>query len=62
MKHKQRVLVEVRNETPEIFVLQSNNPITFERVIEYFTEHSDFDEDEDSLTLIDATDTVLKID
>jgi hypothetical protein len=59
--YKQNLLVEFRNTEPFIYDLESEQPITMDRIVEYFVKVEDWNEERDSLTLLDAS-TVIDLD
>ena len=59
--YKQSLLVEFRNTEPFIYELESEQPITMDRIVEYFVKVEDWDENRDSLTLLDQS-TIIDLD
>ena len=59
--YKQSLLVEFRNTEPFIYELESEQPITMDRIVEYFVKVEDWDEARDSLTLLDQS-TIIDLD
>ena len=54
-------MVEFRNTEPFIYELESEQPITMDRIVEYFVKVEDWDENRDSLTLLDQS-TIIDLD
>lgn len=54
----QRVLIEFRNSSPAVEVFYSKTPITTEKILRYYQEQHDFNEDRDSFTLLDDPDEI----
>lgn len=46
-------IVEFRNSSPYVYRIQSDEPITINKVARYFQENEDWDEARDNITLID---------
>lgn len=53
MKHKQLVTVTFRNNCSTLYNIESDFPITLERVVEYLENEDGFDPDEDTLEFVD---------
>ena len=58
MNHSQLVLVEFRNCGPMVYRVVSDKPITMESVVKYFIDDWDFNEERDSLTILDEVTTI----
>lgn len=54
MNHEAMVLVEFRNCAPYIYRIRSDTPIMLDRIVKHFQDTEDFNEDRDSITIIDA--------
>ena len=59
MIYKQLVLVEFYNTVPFIVKFKSKKEITFENIIKYYEDIEDFNEEKDSLTLLDDIETIM---
>lgn len=59
--YKQSLLVEFRNTEPFIYELESEQLITMDRIVEYFVKVEDWNEERDSITLLDAS-TIIDLD
>jgi hypothetical protein len=58
MNHSQLVLVEFRNCSPFVYKVVSDKPITIESVAQYFIDTEGFNEDRDSITILDEVTTI----
>ena len=57
-KYTQLLLVEFRNCSPFVYKVVSDKPITIESVAQYFIDTEGFNEDRDSLTILDEVTTI----
>ena len=53
MKYKQLVIVEFRNAEPFTYEMNSNKPITIDRVAKYFEKTEGWNEDRDNIVFCD---------
>ena len=58
MNHSQLVLVEFRNCGPMVYRVVSDKHITMESVVKYFVDDWDFNEERDSITILDEVTTI----
>ena len=61
MKFKQTVLVEFKNTEPFTYEMVSVKPITLDRVVKYFKITDNWNEERDSIIMLDGT-TVVNLD
>ena len=61
MKFKQTVLVEFKNTEPFTYEMVSVKPITLDRVVKYFKITNNWNEERDSIIMLDGT-TVVNLD
>jgi hypothetical protein len=61
MKFKQTVLVEFKNTEPFTYEMESVKPITLDRVVKYFKITDNWNEERDSIIMLDGT-TVVNLD
>ncbi len=55
MKHKQLIVVERDNTGVEVINITSKDPLTPERIIDWFIENREFDEEEDTIYIPEQT-------
>ena len=59
MNHSQLVSVWIRNRGSSfVYRVVSDNPITMEGVVKYFVDDWDFNEERDSITILDEVTTI----
>jgi len=56
--NKQLVLVEFRNCSPFVYEVVSDKTITLDSVVKYFVDTEGFNEERDSITILDEVTTI----
>ena len=52
-KYHQTILLEFRNTEPFVYKVVSDKVITIERVVKFFKDREDFNEERDGITFVD---------
>ena len=58
MNHSQLVLVEFRNCSPFVYRVVSDKTITLDSVVKYFVDTEGFNDERDSITILDEVTTI----